>query len=439
MKQTIIEPRTLPGFMELLPEEQILFNQMLETIKNTYESFGFSPIDTPIIELSEVLLAKAGGDTEKQIYRMSKGDHDLTMRYDLTVPLAKYVAKNVQNLKFPFRRYQIGKVFRGERPQSGRFREFYQCDVDIIGDGALSIQNDAEIPAIIYHTFKNLGFQDFKIFMNNRKILTGLCEHLEVLDRATEVLRCMDKILKIGQEKVEKELLELQISQETIHQLLEVLSRKGTPSEILSFLENMPITNETFQTGLQELKAVTLLLPKLGVPMQNFCVDLSIARGLDYYTGTIYETILDEYPSLGSVCSGGRYDNLAEHYTKRQLPGVGISIGLTRLFYQLMKVGFLKAKTLTVSDVMLLPFETDSSYAMSVATTLRKHGIKTTVFLEEKSFKQKLNHANKIGIAFVGFLGEDEQKEGRITLKQMDTGEQRTCTLEEAIHWMQNM
>ena len=365
------EPRTLAGFMELLPEEQILFNQMKKTIENTYQKFGFLPIDTPVIELSEVLLAKAGGETEKQIYRFQKGDTDLALRFDLTVPLAKYVAKNYGNLSFPFRRYQIGKVYRGEKAQKGRFREFYQCDIDIIGDETLDIINDAEIPSVIYTVFQELGF-DFTICINNRKVLNGLFESIEQKEFATDILRIIDKIEKIGKEKVIKELKEIGISQNAIDTILSFIEIQGTTDEKLEKLESLKIENETFQIGLQELKDVVKYMRVFGIPDGNFKVDLTIARGLDYYTGTVYETFLNDYRELGSVCSGGRYENLAEYYTDKKLPGVGISIGLTRLFYKLNELNAIQTEKKSMADILIISMLEDMSEPIALGAALRK-------------------------------------------------------------------
>ena len=292
------EPRTLSGFMELLPNEQILFNQIKEKIEDTYKKFGFLPLDTPIIELSEVLLAKAGGETEKQIYRFNKGDNDLSLRFDLTVPLSKYVAKNYGNLSFPFRRYQIGKVYRGERTQKGRFREFYQCDIDIIGDGELDLINDAELPSVIYTIFKSLGFDDFTIRVNNRKILNGLFENLGQKENAVEILRIIDKIDKIGKGAVVEELSELGVSNDAINNIISFIEIDGTSDEKLEKLKQLVIENETFTKGIEELEYVIKNMRLFGIPETNFKVDLTIARGLDYYTGTVYETFLKEYREL---------------------------------------------------------------------------------------------------------------------------------------------
>lgn len=419
-----VEPKTLPGFMELLPAEQLLFNNMLNTIKTTYEQFGFIPLDTPIIELSEVLLAKAGGETEKQIYSFTKGDNNLALRFDLTVPLAKYVSQYFYNLSFPFRRYQIGKVYRGERPQKGRFREFYQCDIDIIGDGELSIVNDAEIPSIIYNTFRNMGFDNFTIRINNRKILNGFFESLNLTEKASDILRIVDKLEKIGQDNVCQELCKLEVEQCNVFKIIDFLGIKGSNDNILFKLRELNIINDNYQKGLEELSEVIKYIECFNVPQSYYSVDLTIARGLDYYTGTVYETILNDYPQIGSVCSGGRYDNLAEFYTNRRLPGVGISIGLTRLFYQLTQAGILKASNSSPSKVIILPMIEDLAYPLEIATKLRNNKINTEIYFDKKSMKSKLSYANKLGIPYVIIIGEDEVNSGELTIKNMTSGEQ---------------
>ncbi len=428
-----VEPRTLPGFMELLPKEQILFNEMQEKIKKSYEKFGFLPIDTPIIEMSEVLLAKAGGETEKQIYRFNKGDSDLSLRFDLTVPLAKYVTEYYNDLAFPFRRYQIGKVYRGERPQKGRFREFYQCDIDIIGDGELSIINDAEMPAIIYNTIKELGFNDFTICMNNRKILNGLFAELKQEENSVEIMRIIDKLEKIGKENVIECLRNLKVPEESINKIIEFIEIDGTTDEKITKLENLKIENELFKKGLEELKQVVKYAREFGVPDANFKVDLTIARGLDYYTGTVYETFLNDYRELGSVCSGGRYENLAEYYTERKLPGVGISIGLTRLFYKLNELEAIKANKTSVAKVLVISMVEDMSKSLETATTLRNAGINAEVYLEDKKIKAKFKYADRLQIPYVIVIGEDEIVNNVVTLKDMAKGEQETLTIEKAI------
>ena len=422
-KQT---PRTLSGFMELLPGPQQQLEQIMEILRRTYSLYGFTPLDTPVIESSEVLLAKGGGETERQIYRFQKGDADLSLRFDLTVPLAKYVALHYNDLTFPFRRYQIGKVYRGERAQRGRFREFYQADIDIIGDGKLSILNEAEIPAIIYKTFSALGLKRFQIRVNNRKILGGFYEILHWSHRAEEIMRIVDKLDKIGPEKVGLMLYdEAGMDEDAVGEVMKFISLKGSSEEILHALEEYRGQNETFDQGLEELNTVVRYLGDFGVPAENFAVDLTIARGLDYYTGTVYETTLLDHPEIGSVCSGGRYDNLAEYYTDRRLPGAGISIGLTRLFYVLGEQGMLNPELPTApADVLILPMTEDLSAAIALATRLRENGIRTQLHCEEKKFKQKIAYADKLGIPYVIFLGEDEISAGVVACKDMATGEQ---------------
>ena len=426
-----VEPRTLAGFMELLPNEQILFNQMKEKIENTYKKFGFLPLDTPIIELAEVLLAKAGGETEKQIYRFQKGDTDLALRFDLTVPLAKYVAKNYGNLSFPFRRYQIGKVYRGERAQKGRYREFYQCDIDIIGDGELDLINDAEIPAIIYTIFRELGFEDFTIKINNRRILNGLFESVEQKDNAVEILRIIDKIEKIGKEAVIEEFQKLGLQEKQINNIINFIEIEGTSDEKIEKLENLGIQNETYLKGVEELKTVIKNVRIFGVPDTNFKVDLTIARGLDYYTGTVYETFLNDYREIGSICSGGRYENLAEYYTDKSLPGVGVSIGLTRLFYKLNELNIIKADRKSVADVLIIPMVENLEEPIQLATKLRSIGINTEIYLNNKKLKAKFKYADKLEIPYVIVIGEDEINAKEITLKDMKTGNEEKVAMNE--------
>ena len=427
------EPRTLSGFMELLPEDQILFNQIKNTIEEIYKLYGFLPLNTPIIELSEVLLAKAGGETEKQIYRFQKGDTDLSLRFDLTVPLAKYVAKNYGNLSFPFRRYQIGKVYRGERTQKGRYREFYQCDIDIIGDERLDLLNDAELPSIIYSIFSKLDFGEFTICINNRKILTGLFEELELEQKSQEVLRIIDKIAKIGKDTAIKELEKIQIGKEKINKIIEFVEIQGTTDQKLQKLQEMidiesqsyfKVDNEIFKTGVEELKQVIENIRILGIPDKNFKIDLSIVRGLDYYTGTVYETFLNEHKELGSICSGGRYENLAENYTDKKLPGVGISIGFTRLFYQLKESNLLKIKEKSISKIIIIPMVKDNTKAIKLASDLRNLGVPTQIFLEDKKLKAKLKYADKLNIPYMILIGEDEIKNNFVKVKNMQTGEE---------------
>ena len=432
MKEKVL-PKTLPGFMELLPNEQILFNEMKEKIQKSYERFGFLPLDTPIIESSEVLLAKAGGETEKQIYRFNKGDSDLALRFDLTVPLAKYVAEYYPNLTFPFRRYQIGKVYRGEKAQRGRYREFYQCDVDIIGENELSLINDAEIPSIIYNTFKELGFDDFTISINNRKILNGLFEALELNDFSVQILRIIDKIDKIGKENVIKEIQELGIDDNKIDTIMNFISITGNIEETINALRGLGIDNELFNLGVNELEEVASNIKLFGVPTENYKIDLTIARGLDYYTGTVYETFLNQYRQLGSVCSGGRYDNLSSYYSDKKMPGVGISIGLTRLFFQLTDNKIIEAGNISISKAMIVSMVDDFNKSIEVATKLRENGINTQIYTDKDKIKKQFNYANKLGIQYVIVIGEDEINNNVVSLKNMIDGEQKTVTIEDAI------
>ncbi len=433
MEEKRVIPKTLPGFMELLPGEQILFNQMREKIQKSYERFGFLPLDTPIIEYSQVLLAKAGGETEKQIYRFQKGDNDISLRFDLTVPLAKYVSMNYHELTFPFKRYQIGKVFRGEKPQKGRYRELYQCDIDIIGDGELSNIHDAEIPCVIYTTFKELGFDYFTIYINNRKILNGFFEALNITKKSVEILRIIDKIDKIGKEKVEKELQELELSENIIESIMQFILIQGSNEQKIAKLKEMNIQNELYLSGVKELEEVLGYIEALGVPEEYYQVDLKIVRGLDYYTGTVYETFFNDYRSLGSICSGGRYDNLAEFYTDKKLPGVGISIGLTRLFYKLNEQNMIQVKKSSIADVLVVPVDVDVKEGLKIASILRENKINTDVFSSEKKMKAKLKYADKLKIPYVLLVGEEELNTKKFTLKNMETGEQIKDSLEKII------
>ena len=430
-----IKPRTLSGFMELQPDKQVQMDKMRAVLAETYARYGFTPLDTPAIEAAEVLLAKGGGETEKQIYRFTKGESDLALRFDLTVPLAKYVAANYGQLTFPFRRYQIGKVWRGERAQRGRFREFYQADIDIIGDGALDILNEAEIPAIIYDTFTRLGLHRFRIRVNNRKVLNGFFAILGLSEQAGDVLRTIDKLDKIGADKVRALLTDTcGVTSGQADEILRFIACPGTSANKLAFLEQYRGRNETFDTGLDELRTVVGYLPAFGVPEENFELDLTIARGLDYYTGTVYETVLLDHPEVGSICSGGRYDDLAGYYTNKSLPGVGISIGLTRLFYILQEQNMISDAVLTApADVLILPMTDDLSAAVALASMLRAGGLRVQLYSERKKFKAKIGYADKLGIPFVIFLGEDEIAQHVCALKNMATGVQEAVTQETAL------
>ena len=431
-----IEPYTLPGFIEYLPEQQNRFDYLLKVINDTYKKYGYQKVDTPIIHGADILLAKAGGETEKQIYEFEKGDKKLCLRFDQTVPLAKYVAQNYANLYFPFKAMQIGKSYRGERPQRGRFREFYQCDIDIIGDGELSIVNDAEMPSVIYTTIKKFGFDKFTIRINNRKLLNGLFAELNLEEQSVEIMRIIDKLEKIGRDNVVKCLQDLKVADEKIEKILNFIEIDGETDKKLQKLENLNFTNELFLLGLNELKEVVKYVRLFGVPDSNFKVDLTIARGLDYYTGTVYETFLDDYRELGSVCSGGRYDNLAEFYTDKKYPGVGVSIGLTRLFYKLSELNILNEEAKSISKVLVVSMTDDISRALEVATKIREQGINADVYLEDKKIKAKFKYADKLKIPFVAIIGEEEEKNGTVSLKNMQTGEQEEMSVEKMIEFL---
>lgn len=429
-----VQPKTLSGFMELLPNEQVLFNQMVDKIRGSYEKFGFLPIDTPVIEASEVLLAKAGGETEKQLYTFTKGDSNLTLRFDLTVPLAKYVAEYYNQITFPFRRYQIGKVYRGERAQRGRFREFYQCDIDIIGDGELNIINDAEIPAIMYETFKSLGLENFSIHINNRKILNGLFEAANVKEKSVDIMRTIDKIEKIGKDTVIAIFKDdYNMEQESINTIVSFIEITGTTDEKIEKLEKLEINNELYIKGIEELKEVIKYIRLFNVPDEAFEIDLSIARGLDYYTGTVYETFLNDYKSIGSICSGGRYNDLAGYYTDRELPGVGMSIGLTRLFFVLNDIGLIKTDKKSISDVLVISMVEDLTKSIEVANALRNAGINTEVYFDDKKIKAKFKYADRLNMPYVIVIGEDEIKSGILTIKNMQEGTQEQMSIEDII------
>ncbi len=431
-----IKPRTLSGFMELQPDKQVQMDKMRAVLAETYARYGFTPLDTPAIEAAEVLLAKGGGETEKQIYRFTKGDSDLALRFDLTVPLAKYVALHQNELTFPFRRFQISKVYRGERAQKGRYREFYQADIDVIGDGSLNITNEAEIPSIIYKTFTALGLRRFKIRVNNRKVLNGLFAILGLEKQAGDVMRTIDKLEKIGPEKVRAILTDdFAVPGGAADALLALLAA-GDP---MAALEPFKGKNELFDLGVAELETVIRYMSAFGVPEEHFMVDLTIARGLDYYTGTVYETTMLDHPEIGSICSGGRFDNLAEYYTDKKLPGVGISIGLTRLFFVLEDQGYLNDQLNTApADVLILPMTEDLSAAIALATQLRNAGVRTQLYGEQKKFKQKMSYADKLGVPYVIFLGEEEISSGVAAVKNMRTGEQVKLSPDEAVKLIQS-
>ena len=430
----MIEPKTLPGFMELLPQDQILFNKVKDIIRKNYESYGFVPLDTPVLESSEVLLAKAGGETEKQIYSFSKGDNNLCMRFDLTVPLAKYVAANFENLNFPFARYQIGKVYRGEKPQKGRFREFYQCDIDVIGKNSLSLIYDAEIPAIMYRIFKELDIGKFTIFVSNRKILLGLLEEMNLTSLSVDIMRLIDKFDKIGEENFVETLKDdYKLDESLVQKLLDFIKIKGTTSEQIEKLKQLGITNENFVCGVDEIEQVVKYMRDFGIEDDYFNINLSIARGLDYYTGTVYETFITGYEKLGSVCSGGRFDNLAGFYTKEKLPGVGMSIGLTRLFYQLRENNLLKDYTGSNCKAVILPMGNTETECIKISNDLRDAGINNTICFEDTKFKNKILYATKCNAKYAIIVGEDEVKNNVYAVKDLEQFSQQQLTKEQLI------
>lgn len=426
-KKDKIQPRILSGFMELLPEDQMAFNGLMDKIRSSFELYGFTPLDTPAVELVDILFAKAGGQIDKEIYKIANRGDDVALRFDLTVPLARYVAQNYGQLSFPFRRYQIGKVWRAERAQKGRFREFYQCDIDVIGSTAPAA--DAEMVAAINQVFSTLGFEKFTIRINNRKLLLGLLGSLKLEDKSSQVMRAIDKLEKIGQEKVRSELRAAKLTPSQINKIIQFTEIAGKNDEVLTQLRQLKINNSTFVTGLEELEAVLDTVRDFGVPAERYKIDLAIARGLDYYTGTVYETVLDDYPQIGSVCSGGRYDDLAGYYTDQTLPGVGISIGLSRLFYQLKEAGLIKSAAATAAEILVV--KTDEkflSYSLQVAAKLRGAGIKTLVYIENAKLAKQLKFADKLGVKKVVVIGEKEVATGKITLRDMASGEQKICT-----------
>lgn len=420
----LVEPRTLSGFMELEPSSQLLFEKYKNIIESTYQKYSFTPLDTPVIEYANVLLAKAGGETEKQIYRLKKGDNDLALRFDLTVPLAKYVAKNYNELVFPFKRYQIGKVYRGERAQRGRFREFYQCDIDVIGNETLPLIYDAQIPVIIGEILTKMEIGKYVIRLNNRKILNGFFSNLNLTDFQTEILRIIDKIDKIGAVEVENEIKELtKYSKE----IMSFISITGSNDEILRQLEELKIEDEIFVEGLNELKEVVNYLKLM--KFNDYKIDLTIARGLDYYTGTVYETTLINNPEIGSVASGGRYENLAGYYTNKKLPGVGISIGLTRLFYNLLDAGVIKDYKKPIVDYLIIPMDGVDEFTFNIYNQYLNENKKVEICMLDKNFKQKMKYANRLNVPYVIIIGENEKNNNEYVLKNMYDGSQKIIKL----------
>jgi histidyl-tRNA synthetase len=434
----VIKPRTPPGVLELLPRDQIAFQRVLDVIRRNYERFGFLPVETPVFELTDVLLTKSGGETERQVYfaqstgaleKREEGLPELALRFDLTVPLARYVAEHEHDLAFPFRRYQMQRVYRGERQQRGRFREFYQCDIDVIGKDALSVRHDAEMPAVIHAIFSELGIGAFTIQMNNRKLMRGFFERLGVADGALQmaVLREVDKIDKRGADYVRDTLTGegFGLSADAVGRILDFVSvRSSGHADAMAKLDALGGGNATLEQGVAELREVLGLVKALGVPESDYAINFSIARGLDYYTGTVYETTLDAHPQIGSICSGGRYDNLASHYTKSHLPGVGISIGVTRLFWQLREAGLVGTADSSVEALVALMDDAGLPAALALANRLRAGGINTEAQLEAKKLAKQFQYADRAGIRFVLLQGEDERAKGTVTVKDLRRNEQ---------------
>ena len=434
----VITPKPMSGFPELLPEQQIVFNRCLNIVRTNFELFGFAPIETPSVERKEVLTSKGG--EEKEIYAISRlvagpdesTDTEFALHFDLTVPLARYVAQHKEKLVFPFRRYQIQKVWRGERPQKGRYRELYQCDIDVIGRGNVGLINDAEVPSIIYRIFVQMGIGAFVIRINNRRLLQGFYQYLGVAnERIAEVLRSVDKLDKIGRNKVVEELVQrLSLSDTVANAILDFTTNPSPTDELLNTLSDLPMMdNPLFAQGLHELQEVVSGVRSLGVPEEAFAVDLSIARGLGYYTGTVYETKLLAHPDLGSICSGGRYDDLASYFTNEKLPGVGISIGLSRLVFALLEREVLKTGASTPATVLVTSLDAaQTPHYLRMAAELRECGIATEVYLEKKGLGDQLKYASKKGFKVAVIAGESEFANGQVKLKNLVTSTETVVT-----------
>lgn len=418
----IVKPSTIAGIMELLPEDQLAFDKMKNIIEETYKKFQFLPIDTPVIEKNEILFAKGGGETEKQIYEIASETRDMSLRFDLTVPLARFVAEHFADLNFPFKRYHIAKVYRGERNQKGRYREFYQCDIDIIGHNKLAIANDAIPPRVIYEIFNKLDTPDVTFRINNRKLLNGFLNALNISD-TTDILRLIDKKDKIGMDKTKDELLDL-VDSEKADKILAFIGSDLTNEELLQKLENI-VSNDLYSEGFNELKTVYSYMIHFGIPDSNIKIDPSITRGLDYYTGTVYETFINGYEKIGSVSSGGRYEKLAENFSKQALPGVGMSIGLTRLFYQLKEIGLIDKNESRLTDILIIPMSDEENfYAIDILNKLLKKGIGADIYLENGKLKKKFSYADKVGVKYAYIIGQSEREEKKVSIRNMETGEQ---------------
>jgi histidyl-tRNA synthetase len=425
------------GFNEYLPKDQLKFNNLIKTIQKTYELFGFYPIETPSLELKEILLSKGGGETEKEVFELKKGNTDYIMPYDLTVPLARYVVEHKHEITFPFRRYQIQKVWRAEKPQRGRYREFYQADIDIVGDN--STITDAEIPAVIYKIFKNLNMDSFIIKINNRKILNGIIDFLKLNDKSTEILRIIDKLDKVDIKQIKNLLTYIKIPKNKINFFINFINLKGTNQEILQKLHKLKINNNTFNLGLKELKSVYGYMNNFQIDEKNIAIDLKIARGFDYYTGTVYETVLTQYPKLGSICSGGRYDNLTGYFTNKIIPGVGISIGVNRLYDFLVQKEQSKQNSDLTTKVMIICLSHNLlSEGVKISHQLRNKNIKTLLYTQNHKIQKQLKYALKLNIPYIIFIGEDEVKKSKYTLKELSTQNQFEMYIKDIIKKLSN-
>lgn len=420
----------MPGTMELLPHEQLIFNKMKDIIRETYELFSFLPIDTPALEKTEILLAKGGGETEKQIYNIANTSTDTSLRFDLTVPLARYVSMHEHELKFPFKRYQIAKVYRGERNQKGRYREFYQFDCDIIGDEKLSKFYDAELVKIISIIFKKFGFDRFTIMINNRNIMNGFLKSQGVED-TVEAVRALDKYDKIGRESLEELLLNQGIKADAVKEIIALIEFEGTNEETIKYLEGLGIDNETFLKGLAEMKEVLENIKLFKVDENNYKFTLKLQRGLDYYTSTVIETVLDDYKELGSVAGGGSYENLTQFYSKRELPGVGISIGLTRLFFQLSEKNILPKFDSEEKSFLVAPLDIDMSYAISVLNELHELGVSSEVLYSKMKMKKIFDFAESYSFDYIIFLGQEELDNKKLSVRDLKSKENLTLSIDE--------
>jgi histidyl-tRNA synthetase len=430
MKNNKIQPSILPGFMEMLPKEQKIYNDIVRKITNIYEKNGFQPMDTPIIEKAEVLLAKTAGETEKQVYSFKRGSNDLALRFDLTVPFARFSAQYFNDLTFPFKRYQIGKVYRGERNQRGRYREFYQCDLDIIGNNKLSINNDALVISMVSKSFKEIGLIDYKFQISNRKILSAILEEIKI-SPINEVMILIDKYDKIGEEEFNK-ALEMLVGSEKTNYINKFMNIKGNNDEVVAQLKQLDLESDKLKTGIEEIEQVRNVLKVFGVEEKEYAINLKIIRGLDYYTGTVFETFLLGNENYGSICSGGRYENLAQNYTDNILPGVGISIGLTRLFFVLKEIGFIDNYIMqNLVEYLIIPIGNTLEYCCDIYKKLQYNGKKVDIYLEDDKLKKKLNYANKLGVEKVILIGDEEVLKREIKIKDMISGKENILNYEE--------